>query len=376
MSWFKFFRRTPKGVSVPRSDERLLQTPALVVPPPIYGYVYSAVCRTNNKGYVGQTTQTPEERWQQHKQDARARRQTNGFTKRFHFALHEHGENNFAFSVIDSAHSHEELNQKERHWIAHYKYDNPEYGYNSTSGGAGQKEQKEPTHDGGQVHVKPQALEEQVALEELAAKKRIEWEEKLRKDWEHGGNVHQAVPPEPTVIEDVGRMLVQELPPEDYENSELRWQKTCRGNYSLSLYVFRSNGSFVTINGHVSIFGEGRVNNNVSYFEQYRVTASIHNKTFEGVYPTFALAIKAADKLVETKAPEDYKRLRRDYEPLSDEQQRGYLKTLYGDRKFPADLTYKQAQQLIQDHRYTSPSTDDQKQRSADKAVIVKVLER
>jgi hypothetical protein len=87
MSWFKFFRRTPKGVSVPRSDERLLQTPALVVPPPIYGYVYSAVCRTNNKGYVGQTTQTPEERWQQHKQDARARRQTNGFTKRFHFAL-------------------------------------------------------------------------------------------------------------------------------------------------------------------------------------------------------------------------------------------------------------------------------------------------
>lgn len=376
MSWFNFFRRTPKGgLSVPKSDERLPQKPASVVPPPICGYVYSAVCRINNKGYVGQTTQTPEERWQQHKQDAKAKKQTNGLTKRFHFALHEHGENNFEFRVIDTASSHEELNQKERHWIAYYKYDNPEYGYNSTSGGAGQKEQKGPTHDGEQAHVKPrQALEEQVALEELAAKKRIEWEEDLRKDWEHGGNVHQAVPPEPTVIEDVGRMLVQELPPEDYEKSELRWQKTSRGNYSLSLYVFQSNGSFVTSNGHVSIFGEGRVNNNVGYFEQYRVTALIHNKTFEGVYPTFALAIKAADKLVETKSPEDYKRLRRDYEPLADDQQRGYLKTLYGDREFPADLTYKQAQQLIKEHRYTSPSTNGQKQESADKAVVVKVL--
>ena len=171
-------------------------------------------------------------------------------------------------------------------------------------------------------------------------------------------------------------MLVQELPPEDYESSELRWQKTCRGNYSLSLYFFQSNGFFVKCNCNVCIFGEGRVNNTVGYYEQYRVTAQIENKQFEGVYPTFVLAIKAAEKLVETQAPEDYRRLRRDYEPPADEEQRKYLKILYGDLEFPADLTYQQAQELIKEHRYTSPSTDNLKQKSADKAVTVRVLGR
>jgi group I intron endonuclease len=234
---------------------------AAAAPLPVYGYVYSAVCRTNNKGYIGQTTQEPEERWEQHRQDATARKQTNGLTKRFHFALHEHGENTFEFKVIDTASSHEELNVKERYWVAHYKYDNPAYGYNSTSGGAGQKEQFRSAHEvGRQAHHEAkakQALKEKQALEEMAAKKRLEWEEELREDWEHGGNAHKITPPVPTVIEDVGNMLVQQLPPEDYESSELRWQKTCRGNYSLSLYVFRSNGSFITSNGHVSIFSFG-----------------------------------------------------------------------------------------------------------------------
>jgi group I intron endonuclease len=377
MSWFNFFRRTWKGgLSVSRSQQHLPQKPAFVVP--ICGYVYSAVCRINKKGYVGQTTQTPEERWQRHRQDAKAKKQTNGFTKRFHFALHEHGENNFEFRVIDTASSHEELNQKERHWIAHYKYDNPEYGYNSTSGGAGQKEQFRAAQEvGRQAHHEAkarQASEEKLALEQLAAKKRLEREDELRKDWEHGGNVHKTEPPMPTVIDDVGNMLVQQLPPEDYEGSELQWRKTSRGNYTLSLYVFRSDGSFITSNGSVSIFGCGRVNNNVDYFEKYHVNATIGDQTFEGFYPTFALAIKAADKLVETKAPDDYKRVRRDYEPPADEQQTGYLRTLYGDREFPADLTHKEAQQLIREHRWTSPSIDKQKQKSEDDAVIAKIV--
>lgn len=369
------FDRSPKSktlsLNVPAPDANLVQQPPAAAALPIYGYIYSAVCRSNNKGYIGQTTQEPEERWRQHRQDATARKQTNGLTKRFHFALHEHGESTFEFKVIDNATSHDELNEKERYWVAHYKYDDPAYGYNSTSGGAGQKEQiRLPSEvDRQALHeaTTKEALRQKEVLEKVAAKKHIEWEDNLRKDWENGGNAPKITPPVPTVIEDVGNMLVQELPPEDYESSELRWRKTCRGNYSLSLYVFKSNGSFITSNGNVNIFGFGD-------YKKYSVTATIYNQRFEGLYPTFALAIKAADKLVETKAPEDYKRLRRDYAPPADEQQRGYLRTLYGEREFPADLTYRDAQQLISEHRWTSPSRDKQKQKIEDDAVVARIV--
>ena len=421
MFGFKLFKRILKSgtpsLSVLKSEAGLIPEIANVALPPVYGYVYSAVCRTNNKGYVGQTTQEPEERWQQHRQDATARKQTNGLTKRFHFALHEHGENTFEFKIIDTAYSHEELNEKERYWVARYKYDNPKYGYNSTLGGAGQKEQparkvksnkflngratnpqkgllrkfykgKETTYC---ICSNPKGNSDlcdsckgrtdltvehagRLISEGLAAQK-TERENESRKLRElldaskqkHADDTHMAAPPVPTVIEDVGPMLVQQLPPEDYESSELRWRKTCRGNYSLSLYVFQSNGSFITSNGHVSIFSFGD-------YEKYRVTAQIYDHHFEGVYPTFALAIKAADKLVETQAPGDYKRLRRDYEPPADEQQRGYLKTLYGDREFPADLTYKDANQLISEHRWTSPGIDKRKQKSEDDAVVARIV--
>jgi len=428
MFGFKLFGRISKSrtlsANVPAPDTGSVPEITTAASLPVYGYIYSAVCRTNNKGYIGQTTQEPEERWRQHRQDATARKQTNGVTKRFHFALHEHGESTFEFRVIDNASSRHELNEKERYWVAHYQYDNPAYGYNSTSGGAGQKEQ--PAHEvGRQAHheaksnqfLNGRATDPQKSLlrkfykgtettycicsnpqgngdlcdsckgrtdltvehagrlvsEGLAARKteREDESRKLREslhasEQKHGDDTHKAAPPVLTVIEDVGNMLVQELPPEDYESSELRWQKTCRGNYSLSLYVFQSNGSFITSNGFVSIFGFGD-------YETYRVTAEISNQHFEASYPTFALAIKAADSLVETKAPEDYKRLRRDYEPPADEQQRGYLKTLYGDREFPADLTYKNAKELISEHRWTSPSADKQKQKSEDDALVARI---
>ena len=122
---------------------------APVVPLPIFGYIYIAICRTNHRGYIGQTTKDPRERWQQHRQDATARKQTNGLTKRFHFALHEHGANMFDFAVIDTATSREELNRKERYWVAHYKYDDPAYGYNSTSGGASKRERARSSHEVG-----------------------------------------------------------------------------------------------------------------------------------------------------------------------------------------------------------------------------------
>ena len=404
------------------------------------------MCRTNNKGYIGQTTQEPKQRWQQHKQDATARKQTNGLTKRFHFALHEHGANTFDFKVIDTASSHEELNEKERHWVAYYKFDNPAFGYNSTLGGGGQKERTQSAHEadsqaselggkapydwlgtvtdsqkswlrkfyedkqppfcicakshGGELctscgrrinlaarrifelkgeldrmnvrmSARPPATVE--PIEDLAATARTQLEAKLREDWEAGGIANQVKPPVPTVINDVGNMLVQQLPPEDYESSKLQWRKTCRGNYHLNLYVFRSDGSFITSNGLVSIFGCDTYGNR-GYAERYRLTASIHDQTFESFYPTFALAIAAADKLVEIKAPDDYKRLRRDYMPPADERQRGYLKTLYGDRKFPSDLTYTDAHRLIKERRWVKSSTDKEKQKGEDDKVVANIL--
>jgi hypothetical protein len=143
MFGFEFFKRKPRSSALGdglQTDVASVQPPA-ATPPVVYGYIYSAVCRGNSKGYIGQTTQDPKERWQQHRQDAIARKQPNGYTKRFHFALHEHGPSTFDFKVIDAASSPKELNEKERYWVSYYKYDDPAYGYNSTSGGGSQKKQ-------------------------------------------------------------------------------------------------------------------------------------------------------------------------------------------------------------------------------------------
>jgi group I intron endonuclease len=455
MFGFELFRRRHKSNSVssgPKPNADSVQGQAAAAPVVVYGYIYSAVCRNNNKGYVGQTTQEPKQRWQQHKQDATAKKQTNGLTKRFHFALHEHGANTFDFKVIDTASSHEDLNEKERYWVAHYKYADPAFGYNSTSGGGSQKEHTQSANEAdrqaslevgskrpfdwtgkatdpqkrllrklysgktppycicdnskgsgelcancgrrtglsirlagnlisnflvGQMNVTEMNVGPTTSvrpLEDLATKSRTQLEAQLSEDWKASGIANEIEPPVPTIIKDVGNMLVQQLPPEDYESSELRWSKTCRGNYNLSLYVFRSDGSFITNNGLVSIFGCGRVNGNPGYAEKYQLRATIHDQTFESFYPTFALAIAAADKLVEIKAPDDYKRLRRDYKPPADERQRGYLKTLYGSREFPADLTYKDALRLIKEHRWVNPSTDTEKQKGEDDKVVANIL--
>jgi len=98
-----------------------------------YGYIYKVTCRVNGKGYIGQTTQEPLQRWEQHKRDAQA-----GGKLRFHIAMFEHGVQNFDFTVVDIAHTHEELNAKECKWIMAGSYNKPEFGYNGTAGGSGQ----------------------------------------------------------------------------------------------------------------------------------------------------------------------------------------------------------------------------------------------
>ena len=56
-------------------------------------------------------------------------------TNYFHNAIHKYGKENFSFEEIDSATDCSELDDKERYWIAYYKSNIREYGYNLDSGG-------------------------------------------------------------------------------------------------------------------------------------------------------------------------------------------------------------------------------------------------
>jgi group I intron endonuclease len=95
-----------------------------------YGIIYKATGPTG-KVYVGQTTQTLKSRKSAHKYMAMKK------DRRFAFqsALLDNGFSNFTWEQIDAAETAEELDQKEKQWIAHYDSTNPERGYNGTEGG-------------------------------------------------------------------------------------------------------------------------------------------------------------------------------------------------------------------------------------------------
>jgi group I intron endonuclease len=97
---------------------------------PTHGIIYKAIGPTG-KVYIGQTTESLKERKRKHQYRAhRGDRRSP-----FHVALLALGFSSFAWEQIDTANSKEELDQKEKHWIAHYKANDPAHGYNGTSGG-------------------------------------------------------------------------------------------------------------------------------------------------------------------------------------------------------------------------------------------------
>jgi group I intron endonuclease len=91
--------------------------------------IYKAVNRINGKIYVGQTTVGLK---------SRVNRHVWGKPENFVFsrALRKYEVSNFEFSTIDTAESIEELNQKEKFWIAFFNSKIPN-GYNMTDGGFG-----------------------------------------------------------------------------------------------------------------------------------------------------------------------------------------------------------------------------------------------
>lgn len=101
-------------------------------------YIYKIECLVNRKVYIGQT-KNKTKRIQEHK---RTLKNNEHYSYHLQRAWNKYGKNNFKFSIIEEC-SKENVDERERYWIRHYKSNNPQYGYNQESGGSKNKEHSE-----------------------------------------------------------------------------------------------------------------------------------------------------------------------------------------------------------------------------------------
>jgi len=100
--------------------------------------VYKITCLENNKIYIGYTGNSLEERFKQHLRSAKSTHH-NGILYR---SMRKYGVDKFSIEEIDSSNSFEDVLEKEKYWIEHYKTNHcryPNNGYNMTDGGEGAK---------------------------------------------------------------------------------------------------------------------------------------------------------------------------------------------------------------------------------------------
>ena len=95
----------------------------------IYGRIYKITNILNNKSYYGQTRQSPNRRWSQHKQAAKK-----GGKMILYNAIRFHGIENFTFEIVYECETLEELNVKEIECISINNSLSPN-GYNAGKGG-------------------------------------------------------------------------------------------------------------------------------------------------------------------------------------------------------------------------------------------------
>jgi group I intron endonuclease len=80
-------------------------------------YIYKITNLVNQKVYVGQTVQkNPKMRWYDHQASARK-----GKKSPLYNSIRKHGVDNFAWEIIDSTLSVDDLNKKEAVWLDHYR---------------------------------------------------------------------------------------------------------------------------------------------------------------------------------------------------------------------------------------------------------------
>lgn len=97
----------------------------------MYGIIYKATNIKNDKIYIGQTTQSLEQRIYMHYY--RAKHSLEITHTHFINAIRKYGEDSFQWEIIDEAENADELNQKEIKWIEFYNSVNN--GYNIQKGG-------------------------------------------------------------------------------------------------------------------------------------------------------------------------------------------------------------------------------------------------
>lgn len=90
----------------------------------MYGYIYKTTNLINEAIYIGR-----------HKAEKFEPEKYIGSGTVFRRALEKYGIENFKCELLDTAETKEELNDKERYWIAKYKKECPERMYNITIGG-------------------------------------------------------------------------------------------------------------------------------------------------------------------------------------------------------------------------------------------------
>ena len=93
-------------------------------------YIYKIINKINNKIYIGKTTQSIEDRFNQHKNKSKK------LNTHLYNAMRSYGISNFQIEIIEKCDSLQ-LDEKEKYWIKYYNIMIPKIGYNMTLGGEG-----------------------------------------------------------------------------------------------------------------------------------------------------------------------------------------------------------------------------------------------
>lgn len=99
----------------------------------IMGYIYCITNLINSKRYVGKTTNTPEERFQEHCKDSKKRK----YEKRpLYSAMNKYGIENFKIEELEYIEDDSKLSEREIYWINELGTYGSK-GYNASKGGDG-----------------------------------------------------------------------------------------------------------------------------------------------------------------------------------------------------------------------------------------------